>query len=53
MESLPQALGFIFEMQRKRCNEKKTRKKKTFQILFFKFIFPLWTLVLSNQLKML
>jgi hypothetical protein len=32
MEALPRALEIIFEMQRKRNNEKLTRRKKAFQL---------------------
>jgi hypothetical protein len=32
MEMLPQAVEIIFEVQRKRSNEKTTRKKKVFQV---------------------
>jgi hypothetical protein len=42
MRVLPQALEIIFEVQRKRCNEKITRKKKAFQLTKFVFFSPLW-----------
>jgi hypothetical protein len=40
MEALPQALEIIFEVQRKRNNEKITSRKKAFQLIkhvFFSF----------------
>jgi hypothetical protein len=41
MTALPQALEIIFEVQRKKSNEKLTRKKKTFQLTKHElFIFP-------------
>jgi hypothetical protein len=46
MGALPQALEIIFEGQRKRRNEKITKKKKTFstyKMRFFLFLFSLWT----------
>jgi hypothetical protein len=42
MGTLPQALKIIIEMQRKRSNEKITRRKKnfpTYKILFYFFLF--------------
>jgi hypothetical protein len=40
MEALPQAVKIIFEVQRKRSNEKLTRRKisfPTYKTLFFSF----------------
>jgi len=45
MGALPQALGISFEMQRKRSNEKITRRKYAFQLtkhVFFIFFSFLW-----------
>jgi hypothetical protein len=41
MRALPQALEFVFEVQKKRSNEKIARKKKAFQLTkcFFLFSF--------------
>jgi hypothetical protein len=39
MTALPRALEIIFEVQRKKSNEKITRKKKTFQLAKHKFFF--------------
>jgi hypothetical protein len=45
MKALPQALEIIFEVQRKRSNEKVTRKKISFPTYkqHFFFISSLWT----------
>jgi len=46
MKVLPQALKIIFEMQRKRSNEKLTKKEKklfTYKTQFFKKILSFWT----------
>jgi hypothetical protein len=44
MEVLPQALDIIFEVQRKRSNEKIRREKISFPTLKTCFFFPLlWT----------
>jgi len=42
MGALPRALEIIFEVQRKRNNEKKTFKKKAFQLTKCVFFF-FWT----------
>jgi len=39
MGALPQALEIVFEVQRKRSNEKITRKKKNFPIYKIRFFF--------------
>jgi uncharacterized membrane protein len=50
---LPQALEIIFEMQRKRNNEKVTRKKQTFQLTrHFSFLL-FGPLILSNLITFL
>ncbi len=45
MGVVPQALEIIFEVQRKKINEKLTRKKKAFQLKIYLFFFlsSLWT----------
>jgi len=50
MGTLPQAFNIIFELQRKRNNEKITRREISFPtyktyiyIILFYFIFPFWT----------
>jgi len=40
MGGLPQALKIIFEVQRKKNNEKITRKKKVFSTYKMHFFFP-------------
>jgi len=44
MGALPQALGIIFEVQKKRSNEKKITRKKlrfsTYKMCFFFLFFP-------------
>jgi hypothetical protein len=44
MRALPQALEFVFEVQKKRSNEKIARKKKSFPTykMFFSFFFFLF-----------
>jgi hypothetical protein len=54
MGALPQALEIIFEVQRKRINEKITRKEKAFKVIKSVF-FPssLGPLLLSNCITFL
>jgi len=43
MEALPRALEIIFEVQRKKNNEKITRRKISFRTYKTGFFFWLWT----------
>jgi hypothetical protein len=53
MGALPQALEIIFEVQRKRSNEKITRKKKAFQLTKCLLFFIFGSLLLSNLINFL
>jgi hypothetical protein len=53
MGMLLQALEIMFEVQRKRINEKITRKKKPFQLTKLFFFFFFGPLLLSNLITFL
>jgi hypothetical protein len=56
MGALPQALEIIFEVQKKRINEKITRKKEAFQFtkhVLFLFFLLFGPLLLSNLIILL
>jgi hypothetical protein len=50
---LPQALEIVLEVQRKKNNEKITRRKMNFPTFKSLFFFPLWTFLLSNLITYL